>query len=171
MHALTLSSLALALGPLAINAKKTSPGAKHIARSPTQSNRPPPFYDWEHRTTCVQEILNPMEENVPLKLEAMVVGYAWDETNALQLDHRWNWNSTANANKKIRDNLNYAGTLLSNDPEDYRNGPGLYAFQSGKPDDRGYTQFTVEVSQAFFSFLFFSSLLSTSSFAIIVQRC
>lgn len=140
MHILTLSSLALALGATTINAKKTSPATD----KPADKNLP--YYDWEHRTTCLQDLLNPLRDTLdePLTYEVMVVGYAWDETTMLTPDHKWNWNSTANANNKIQDYLGYAGNILSDGNEDRYN--ENYVFSNGEPDERGFTQFTLEVS-------------------------
>jgi hypothetical protein len=165
MHALTLSSsLALALWALTTNARKTA--------SPPKIDEPPPFYDWEHRTICKQDLLNPRRQSLeePLNFEVIVVGYAWDETNALQPDHKWNWNSTANANRKIQDHLNYSGMIVSDGKNDDYNNEN-YKFQNGKPDDRGYTQFTVEVGSSVFVVSFSFSFCLPSYLRRGRQRC
>ena len=143
MHILTLSSLALALGTLTINAKKTSPADK-------PKDKPLPFYNWEHRTKCTQELLNPERQDKDewMKYHVEIVGYAWDETNGLTPDHRWNWNTTANAKAMIRKHIPWAGDLID------------YKFSNGERDERGFTQFTAEVS--FSSFREAGSGLTTS---------
>lgn len=135
MHILTLSSLALALGTLTINAKKTPPADK-------PKDNPLPFYNWEHRTKCTQELLNPQRKDKEewLKFQVTVVGYAWDETNGLTPDHKWNWNTTANARDMIKRYIPWAGDLLE------------YKFSSGERDCRGFTQFTADVRFFLFSF-------------------
>jgi hypothetical protein len=136
MHILTLSSLALALGTFTINANTAS-----------KDWRPDPFYDWEHRTTCKTSLNNPERKDKEewLDFDVTVVGYAWDETFALTPDHKWNWNTTANAKDKLLrsgfEGIGFAGR------------PDKMVFESGEPDDRGFTQFTLEVS-IWFSFLF-----------------
>jgi hypothetical protein len=132
MHTLTLSSLALALGTLTINAEKTS-----TAGNPNfKSEKPLPVYNWEHRTICMQDILNPQRKDKEeyLKYDVQIVGYAWDETNGLTPDHKWNWNTTKNARVKIWQNIPMAGDISD------------FKFMSGERDNRGFTQFTVEVS-------------------------
>jgi hypothetical protein len=92
MHILTLSSLALALGATTINTKNTSKSATKRAAKSKEEPLPLPYYDWEHRTTCLQDLLNPLRDtkDEPLTYEVMVVGYAWDETTMLTPDHKWN---------------------------------------------------------------------------------
>jgi hypothetical protein len=138
MHILTLSSLALALGTLTINAEKTPPAGKPAAKS----EKPLPVYNWEHRTTCMQDCLNPKRKDKDewRRYDVTIVGYAWDETNGLTPDHKWNWNTTANARTKISGNIPMAGDVI-----------GVIKFSHGERDNRGFTQFTAEVSCYLFS--------------------
>jgi hypothetical protein len=147
MHVLTLSSLTLALGTLAINAQKMIPrplSEVFIETDPDRLNHnpywkpkePPPSYDWEHRTTCKYEELQ-RNDDVSNRYSMIVVGYAWDESNAETPDHRWNWNTTRNAEGTIsRATVLHGG--MDAEP--------VYKFESGQPDERGFMQFTAEVS-------------------------
>jgi hypothetical protein len=148
MHILTLFPLALALGTLTINVVKASPAGKPAAKS----EKPLPVYNWEHRTTCMQDIVNPprkdkkgkdikdKDEDPWRRYDVTIVGYAWDETNGLTPDHKWNWNTTANARSQITRKIPMAGDVN-----------GDVKFSSGERDSRGFTQFTAEVSCYLFS--------------------
>lgn len=143
MHIFTLSFLTLALLALTTDAKEKKKKQPKLEPEPIvkpntkpdpgpDPNLPPPFYDWEHRTTCLQQRINPADETV---VQYMMIGYAWDETIVRTPDHRWNWNSTARAKELITLATEY----------DVKEKKDKFAFGSGLPDDRGFIQFTAEV--------------------------
>lgn len=140
MHFLALYALPLAVGALSINPNASPPKAKPVSKKAL------PIYDWEHRTTCTQELLNPNRNKKDkydfAKHHVLVVGYVWDESNGLTPDHKWNWNSTLNAMKKIRDNMPWAGQIVYDEAASQ----DLCSFEKGQPNGRGFTQFTAEVS-------------------------
>jgi len=132
MHFLALSILPLAVSALSINTHAPPPKPKHDGKGKL------PFYDWEHRTTCKQDLLNPVTfyngTDPDARYQVMVVGYAWDKTTAPTPDRKWNWNTTENAKKVINHQLEHTGYV------------GEYHFGKGQPDERGFTQFSAEVS-------------------------
>lgn len=136
MHFLTLLSLPLAVAALSINTHAPPPKSKPASKGKGKL----PVYNWEHRTICKQRLLNPVEfkngKDDRAKYEVMLVGYAWEKGLVPTPDHKWNWKTTANAGYQIEQNLAHAGLIVDD----------LYSMQKGKQDDRGFTQFTLDVS-------------------------